>query len=257
MRLYLLPISTRRSLIYCQRLNNQLSSETTYVDKITARASNTWLKWEKAEKGWQKRVTSYGNKLFERIPHEEWGLKTIPPLSKRRKDEELEGRKEVEVVYPGSAIAEENVKSAIKAFAGAERQAFHRKWMLWTRSGSQHVDFLLNNSLLKFTASPKLDLGYTAGGLEITMKELDSEAKKVLDKPPDSSSEPEASKDTERILLTQSSGSFIADLTEVPELEEQVQRAVKQVEKSLTANKELQEEKQDLDSVNKQADIKR
>ncbi|KAL8816398.1 MAG: hypothetical protein Q9223_004585 [Gallowayella weberi] len=291
MRLFLLPISTRRYLIYCQRLNNQLSSETTYVDKLTTRASNTWLKWEKAEKGWQKSVTLYGNKLFERIPHEEWGLKSIPPLSQRRKDEELKGKKEVEVVYPASVIGEENVKSALKAFAGDERQAFHRKWMWWSivgmpisapvsilpvvpnlpffyllfrawshwraRSGSQHVEFLLNNRLLKFTASNRLDLGYTAGGLETKMKELDSEAKKVLDKPADVNSDPEASKDTEKILLTQSSGSFIADLTQVPELEEQVQRAVKQVEKSLRAKKELQEEKQELDSVVKRADLEK
>lgn len=129
MRLFLLPISTKRSLIYCQRLNNQLSSKTTYVDKITARASATWLKWEKAESGWQKKVTAYGNKLFERIPHEEWGLKSIPPLKRRREDEELKGGKEVQVQYPGSLINEEGVKEALKTFAGTERQSFHTKWM--------------------------------------------------------------------------------------------------------------------------------
>ncbi|KAL8807151.1 MAG: hypothetical protein Q9182_000833 [Xanthomendoza sp. 2 TL-2023] len=256
MRLFLLPISTRRSLIYCQRLNNQLSSETTYVDKLTTRASNTWLNWEKAKKGWQKSVTQYGNKLFERIPHEEWGLKSIPPLSQRRKHDELKRGKEVEVVYPASAIDEENVKSALKAFAGDERQAFHRKWMWWTRSGSQHVEFLLNNRLLKFTASPRLDMVYTSSEFKVIMENRDSGVEKVLEKPADVSSEPNTSKDCEKILLTQSSGSFIALLAEVPELEEHVQRAVMQVEKSLRARKELQEEKQDLDSVMKQADPK-
>lgn len=129
MRLFLLPISTKRSLIYCQRLNNQLSSETTYVDKLTTRASATWLKWEKAESGWQKKVTAYGNKLFERIPHEEWGLKSVPPLSRRREDEELKGGKEVQVQFPGSFISEEGVMEALKTFAGTERQGFHTKWM--------------------------------------------------------------------------------------------------------------------------------
>lgn len=129
MRLFLLPISTRRSLIYCQRLNNQLSSEITFADKVTTRASNTWLRWERAERGWQKKITLYGNKLFERIPHEEWGLKSIPPLSSRRKDEELKGKKQVEVVFPGSLIGEEKVKTALQAFAGEKRQGFHTKWM--------------------------------------------------------------------------------------------------------------------------------
>lgn len=129
MRLFLLPISTRQSLIYCQRLNKQLSSEATFVDKITARASDIWLKWEKAEKGWKKKVTAYGNKLFETIPHEEWGLKSIPPLSRRRKEEELTGKNHVNVVFPESIICEEGVEKALQKFAGDERQDFHTKWM--------------------------------------------------------------------------------------------------------------------------------
>lgn len=129
MRLFLLPVSTRQSLIYCQRLNKQLSSETTFIDKITTRASDTWLKWEKAEKGWKKKVTAYGNKLFQTIPHEEWGLKSIPPLSRRRKEEELTGKNDVNVVFPGSIIGEAGVEEALRKFAGDERQDFHTKWM--------------------------------------------------------------------------------------------------------------------------------
>ena len=129
MRLFLLPISTRRSLIYCQRLNEQLSSQTTYLDKLTTRTSKTWLKWEEAEKGWQKKVTAYGNKLFERIPHEEWGLKSVPPLSRRREDQELIGKKEVSVIFPGSVVSQDEVQAALKEYAGDNRQGFHTKWM--------------------------------------------------------------------------------------------------------------------------------
>ncbi|KAI4145404.1 MAG: hypothetical protein L6R39_003808 [Caloplaca ligustica] len=291
MRLFLLPISTRRSLIYCQRLNKQLSSETTYVDKITTRASNTWLKWEKAEKGWQKRVTSYGNRLFEAIPHEEWGLKSIPPLSQRRKEEELTAKKAVDVVFPGSVIAEDGVKETLKKYAGDERQRYHTKWLwgsvlgmpisapialvpvipnlpffylvfrAWShwraRSGSRHVDFLLDNRLLTLTASPKLDMAYTAGGLDVSMKELDQEAEKVLREASKSSSGTKTDVEAERMLLTSSSGRLIADMVEVPELEEQIHRAVKQVEKSLRAEREYKEEKQELDSVNKQTETRR
>lgn len=129
MRLFLLPVSTKRSLIYCQRLNRQITSETTYADKLTTRASNTWLNWEKAENGWKKKVTTYGNKLFARIPHEEWGLKSVPPLSKRREDKELKGGKEVSVLFPSSVISKERVREALENYSGDERRSFHTKWM--------------------------------------------------------------------------------------------------------------------------------
>ena len=129
MRLFLLPISTRRSLIYCQRLNKQPSSEITFADRITSRASATWLKWEKAERGWQKKVTAYGNRLFETIPHEEWGLKSIPSLNQRRRDEELQGKEEVQVEFPRTILDEEGAQAALRKYATEERQGYHTKWM--------------------------------------------------------------------------------------------------------------------------------
>ncbi|KAL8655076.1 MAG: hypothetical protein Q9226_003182 [Calogaya cf. arnoldii] len=295
MRLFLLPISTRRSLIYCQRLNNQLSSKVTWTDKLTTKASNTWLKWEKAEKGWrtgwQRKVTHYGNKLFETIPHEEWGLKSIPPLKKRRRDEELQDDKQMEVVYPGSAITEDRVRMALQEFAGDQRQGFHTKWMwgsiigmpftapaallpivpnipffylvfrAWShwraRSGSQHIDFLLDNRLLKLTKSPNLELAYEAGGLDVSLKELDRDVEKMREEPPENISKSDVEKNMERMLLTQSNGRLISEIVDVPELEEQVQRAVKQVEKAIRAEREFREEKRDLDDVNKEQGAQR
>ena len=134
MRLFLLPISTKRTLIFCERLNRQLSSEQTYVDKITARASATWVKWEKYEKGWQKKLTEYGNKLFARIPFEEWSLKSIPPLSARRRADELEGKEKVPVAFPRSLIRQEAV-SDVMGKLGTERQALHKKMMWWSIVG--------------------------------------------------------------------------------------------------------------------------
>ena len=128
MRLFLLPISTRRSLLYCQRLNNQLSAELTYVDRITNRANSLWTTWEKAENGWRKKVAIYGNKLFQRIPYEEWGLKSVPPLSARRKDEELKGDKHVELIFAPSLTKEESVLQTLHSLA-TSRQTLHRKLM--------------------------------------------------------------------------------------------------------------------------------
>ncbi|KAL8952592.1 MAG: hypothetical protein Q9222_001507 [Ikaeria aurantiellina] len=285
MRLFLLPISSRQSLIYCQRLNRQLTSKTTYVDKVTTRASDTWLKWEKAEKGWQKKVTACGNKLFERIPHEEWGLKSIPPLSRRRQDDELKDRKEVEVTFPSSMLNEDAVKVALKEFGGDARQGFHSKWMWWSiigmpisapvalipiipnlpffylvfrawshwraRSGSQHVEFLLNNHLIKFTPSSVLESAYRISELDVALEKLESELKSISNRSESGSPEMKTEEQTEKMLASKSSGRLIAELVEVPELEEQVQRAAKQVAKALRAKKELQEEKQELDSANK------
>jgi len=93
MRIFLLPISTRRTLIYCERVQQQLNggpkaaaaatatadaNANTYsiasiTDKIVNKANKTWAEWENAEKGWKKKLTVYGNEyVFSRIPFEEW-----------------------------------------------------------------------------------------------------------------------------------------------------------------------------------------
>lgn len=134
MRLFLLPISTRRSFLYCQRLNRQLSGEPGLIDKIANKASTTWIKWEEGDKGWQKKVTEYGNRAFQRITYEEWGLKSIPPLSARRKAEELKGKEKVEVLFPAAIIKKENVTAVLRTLA-TERQALHRRRMWWSVVG--------------------------------------------------------------------------------------------------------------------------
>lgn len=103
MRLFLLPVSTRQSLIYCQK-RSRLPNQTTYIDRVTSKASEKWMEWDKYEKGWQKKVTVYGNKLFQRLPFEEWGLKSVPPMSVERRKEELAGEKKFIVEYPGSLL---------------------------------------------------------------------------------------------------------------------------------------------------------
>ena len=133
MRLFLLPLSTRRSLLYFQRVNEQLTDKKTYVDKLTTRSAALWLKWEKSDINWQKKTVAYGNKLFERIPYEEWALKRIPPLSSRRKAEDLGENTHVRVTYAPSVTEPGKVDEILRTLA-TERQALHSKWMwlsLW------------------------------------------------------------------------------------------------------------------------------
>ena len=119
------------------------------------------------------------------------------------------------------------------------------------------MNFLLENRLLKFTKSHPLQLAYNVAELEVATKELDLAVEEVKEKKSQARVQPVAEADIEKMLLTQSDGKIISELVDVPELEEQVQRAVKQVEKVLKAEKELQEEKQELDNVNKKEAPKR
>lgn len=130
MRLFLLPISTRRSLIYCERVQQQLApgQKPPISQRILTKASETWAQWERAEKGWQKQLTIQGNRLLRRIPYEEWGLKTIPPASKKRYEDLDNGKLKFECLYPGGFLKGSKVQGVLQSLA-KERQALHRKRM--------------------------------------------------------------------------------------------------------------------------------
>lgn len=130
MRLYLLPVSTRRTLLYCHRTNVSATDKQTLMDKVQARAAKLWSNWEEKDKGWQKTIVNYGNSALKRIPYEEWGLKSVPPLSSRRQTEEMEGINKVEVVYPRNLIPTDKVSGVLQKL-GTEREALHRQRLIW------------------------------------------------------------------------------------------------------------------------------
>lgn len=130
MRLFLLPISTRRALIYCERVQQQLApgQKAPIQERILNRVSTTWAGWEKAEKGWQKQLTVQGNRLFKRIPYEEWGLKSFPPGTDQRLKDVDQGETKFECLYPDAFLEEARVPAVLQALA-TERQTMHRKRM--------------------------------------------------------------------------------------------------------------------------------
>ncbi|KAI5792235.1 mitochondrial K+-H+ exchange-related-domain-containing protein, partial [Pyronema domesticum] len=134
MRLYLIPITSRRTLIYGQRLNKITHAVPSYMDKVSAKAAKLWLSWESAEKGWQKKVAEYGNKLFDRIPYEEWALKSIPPLSARRPEELTTPSTPVEVIYPPSIISPSQIPSILRSL-GTSSKAYHKRHLVWSCIG--------------------------------------------------------------------------------------------------------------------------
>lgn len=138
MRIFLLPISTKRSLIYCERIapdrSEQQNLAARWSDKVVNKANETWAVWERAEKGWKKKLTVWGNQVFKRIPYQEWGLKSVPPLTERRKERLLSGRERVEVMFPGAYLQKSKVGGIIAQLA-IERQSLHRKRFWWSVVG--------------------------------------------------------------------------------------------------------------------------
>ncbi|KAL4723109.1 hypothetical protein ACLX1H_009599 [Fusarium chlamydosporum] len=244
MRLYLLPLSTRRTLLYAKRLEVTTAPQgRSYVDKGTAWAAKTWAQWEKMESGWKRKVVDYGNYAFRRIPYEEWGLKSVPPLSSRRRGEEIQGREKVDLCFPSSVIPPSKAEGILQTLA-TERQALHKKRLAWcivgmpitipfalvpiipnlpffylvyrawshyrAITGGKHIQWLLEHKLLRSSPSEKLDRLY------------------ALHAPP--AEEPD---NKERMLLTQKEVQTFSDTLDMPALEVELERAIWQVENAV------------------------
>jgi hypothetical protein len=69
---------------------------------------------------------------------EEWGLKSVPPLSAHRKEEEQLEAKKIEVSFPSSLIPQETVLDVLKTL-GTERQALHKQRLVYSIIGTPIV----------------------------------------------------------------------------------------------------------------------
>ncbi|KAI5463387.1 mitochondrial K+-H+ exchange-related-domain-containing protein [Mariannaea sp. PMI_226] len=244
MRLYLLPLSTRRTLLYAQRLNVVTpSQDLSYLDRGTAFAAKTWANWEKQESGWKRKVVDYGNHAFRRIPYEEWGLKSVPPLSSRRRAEEADRREDVQLLYPQSVIPKDKAEGILHTLA-TERQALHRKKLMWCVIGMPiTIPFAL------VPVIPNLPFFYLvyrawshwraiAGGKHIQWllekKLVQPSPSKILDQLyATHAAPPEEPFNKERTLLTQKEVQTFSSTLDIPALEIELERAIWQVEQSL------------------------
>lgn len=134
MRVFLLPVSTRRTLLYAHRMNGAAQQNQGWMGKIQDKAAQTWAGWEKNESGWQKTIVKYGNQALRQIPYEEWGLKSVPPLSTKRADDELKGSDKVEVLFPDTLIPANKVEDVLQRLS-TEREGLHRKRLIWCLVG--------------------------------------------------------------------------------------------------------------------------
>ena len=131
MRLFLIPISTRQALIYSRPLRKNAPKELSLLDRVTTKAATTWAEWEEADKGWKKHLVTWGNKVQQRIPYQEWGLKSIPSLTAQRRMDETHGNKKIELLFPGNAVKEDKLRGVLQTIA-TERQELHRRRFLWS-----------------------------------------------------------------------------------------------------------------------------
>ncbi|BCR86424.1 mitochondrial K+-H+ exchange-related family protein [Aspergillus chevalieri] len=257
MRLFLVPISTRRALIYSQPLSKNLSQKLSITDRITNKAAETWAKWEEADRGWKKHLVSWGNSVQQRIPFEEWGLKSVPSLNAQRRLSQSDADKKVDVLFPGNAIRREKLRPVLQAIA-VGRQNLHRNKMWWSfiiapltapiallpvipnipffylvyrgwshwraLNGSKHLEFLIKKDLLNPVPYPALEQLYAervSGALKTTHAE--KSAPDVVENSDD------------KLLLEMSDAKQLATILDAPELALEAERAIVQVEQQLNA----------------------
>lgn len=130
MRLFLLPVSTRQSLIYCAKAVEQLppGTKSKPTDKIGNKIAAQWAAWEKKPSGFQKQVTVYGSRLLRRIPYQEWALKSLPPATAKQLQSLENENTQVECLYPARLLDAAGLRETLEQLA-VERQSFHRKRM--------------------------------------------------------------------------------------------------------------------------------
>lgn len=265
MRLFLVPISTKRAFIYCRA---PTALKAGYVDRITNKAAETWAKWERAEKGWKKHLVSYGHVILQRIPYEEWGLKSIPPLNVSREIQEAQQQKKIDVMFPGNAIKAENVLDVLRKL-GTERQELHRSKMWWciglspltapiaiiplipnlpffylmyrawshwrALSGSKHLIHLLDLNLINLHAFPELENFYSS---RIAKAKSAKKNGKVYESKEEPVTKNDKESSHEQLLLAMEDGQELGKILETPGIAIEVERAVLQVGQKLNGDEE-------------------
>lgn len=254
-------------MIYCQRAAQKAPTDLTYVERATKKAADTWAAWEGAEKGWKKMLTKYGNQGLQRIPYEEWGLKSFPPLNQTAQADDMammtDGKK-FEVHYPRNIIKQEEVPLILARLA-KERKQLHwtrfmgcligmpfmapfalvpvipnipffylafRCWSHWRAlKGSDHLDFMIDHRILRFVSTPQIENIYKTVAPNLQNSYHFVTRNQVLD----------GEDPREELLLTTNSHSLVSKTLQVPELSGEIERAVKQVTTSMKKQEEEQQ----------------
>ena len=127
-----------------------------------------------------------------------------------------------------------------------------RNWL--ALSGSKHLEFILDNNLIKSSPSPTLDELYLAGMSQSPEqrqkidRSFSAENKPNRDSGDDGGLRPHE-RGGEVMLLQQWNARLIAQALEIPELHQELERALRQVERSLIAGAAPNDEKVEADAM--------
>lgn len=78
MRILLLPLTRRQTLLFSQRLTENASYKPSpWLVWIMRKTQKTWSDWGKSETKWKSKTVATGNKLLDKVDWEEYSLKTI------------------------------------------------------------------------------------------------------------------------------------------------------------------------------------
>ncbi|KAJ5332460.1 hypothetical protein MYU51_019171 [Penicillium brevicompactum] len=270
MRLFLIPISTKRVLIYARPLRRDLSNELSYLDRITTKAAETWAKWEEADKGWKMHLVRWGNRVQQRIPYEEWGLKSIPSLEAQKRINKDHGTNKIDVLFPGNAMRLERISPLLRKIA-TERQELHKKRMMWSLiaapitaplglipvvpnipffylayrgwshwralNGSKHLEFIVDKNLLNPISLPELE--------DLYAKRASRALEDTTNDTPYSEVADDIEQSEDKVLLKMSDAKKLAKILEAPDLALEAERAIIQVSEQLEAARNAKKQAQD------------
>lgn len=82
MRLVVVPLSLKESMVYCQKTHLPLARAKPRIDdRMAIKANKVWSEWSKSDVKWKRSIVDWANKAMQRISYDEWSLKTIPAKS--------------------------------------------------------------------------------------------------------------------------------------------------------------------------------
>jgi len=78
MRILLLPLTRRQTLLFAQRLTeNERNKPNPWLTWVMQRTQKTWSDWGKSDTKWKAKTVATGNRLLDKIDWEEYSLKTV------------------------------------------------------------------------------------------------------------------------------------------------------------------------------------
>jgi Uncharacterised conserved protein (DUF2343). len=131
MRLFLIPISTKRALIYARPLNKDLAKELSILDRVTTKAAEHGRSGRKPTK--DGRCTLFAGAIeFSNGYHTKNGPSKASLHSKTQlRVNGDHGKTKVDVLFPGNAVRLERIQQVVRTIA-TERQEIHRNRMMWS-----------------------------------------------------------------------------------------------------------------------------